>query len=668
MQPVLACYPNQSVLAKSYLDSDKLWVFSFEKIRRKGCFSCSSYISFPSSRFAPNFSPLKTDVKNKVSFYSTRCFNGVLGLDQTCEKVEVGYEEIPNAVQNGRIDVRALTLTLHDAKTADDMAELLKDYPYLPLQVYNCIIRRLGFAQRLDAAFAVVEWLKKNRTLNELIYNSLLSAVKISKRFYKGSEVIDDMRSQGFEPNIVTYNTLMSIYIEVGKTKEIFNLFSQIEASDLSPSLATYRVILSAYKEMEDAYGALELFIKLREKYQMGQMQLQRDSFEEDLERAFVKIENSMVRICLSVMRKWLLKEENNTAEVLRFLSCMDKADVKLDHYFLGRLVWVCTRKEHYMLVEELYERLREPGLEGDLSVSVCNRIIWFMGKAKKWWAALEVFEEMLERGPMPNNFSFELVVSNFIVLLMAAKQRGIYRWPLKLLDKMGERDLTPSNKQWNTMLIACSKVYETEAAVEIFKLMVQKGEKPSVLTYGLLLSSLEKGALYDEAVRVWDQMQKANVKPNVYAYTIMASMYARKGDHDMVDLVLQEMAAARIEPTVVTFNAIISGCAKGRMGAAAFEWFHKMEGRNVKPNEVSYEKVIVALARDGKPKLAHQMYEKACKEGFVLKQRAHDAVFKAGGVGGVSVHMDGLGSYPVEGRKSTQIKSNQSDFCYSSA
>jgi pentatricopeptide repeat protein len=560
-------------------------------------------------------------------------------LEQSSEEVGVDNEKSLNASQNERVDVRALASSLFDAKTADDVEELLQDYPGFsgfPLQGYNSLIRGLGVSRRLDAAFAVVEWLKKNKTLNELIYNSLLSAVKISKEYGKVGDVIEDMKSQGFEPNIITYNTLMAIHIDQRQPKEVFNIIPQIEAAGLSPTLATYSTILSAYKQMDDANGALEFFIKFREEYQKGE--LQRDCCKEDRDREFVKVKDFMVRICASLMRKWLEMEENKTSKVLRFVSCMEEAGVELDQHFFERMFWACKNK-HYTVVQELYKRLRESGLGGDLSVTVYNRIISIMHKARKWQAALEVYEEMLERGPKPNDLSFELFVLNFTSLLTVTKQRILWRWVLGLLDKMHERGMA-STKQWNAILRACSKAGEFDASVEIFQRMVQKGETPTVHTYGVLLSALQKGSLYEEAARVWDHMEKVGVKPNVHAYTILASMHAQKGDHGMVDSVLQQMAEAKIERTVITFNAIISVCAKGRMAAAAFKWFEKMKEMNVKPNAVSYEMLIEALAQDDKPRLAYEIYLQAYREGLVLNKRIYNVVFNAGQIGGFSVDL----------------------------
>ncbi|XP_072981500.1 protein LOW PHOTOSYNTHETIC EFFICIENCY 1, chloroplastic [Typha angustifolia] len=591
--------------------------------------------------------------------------------DKEEEEKVVDYEKNDRSggvksVGKRRVDVRALALSLHNSKTADDVEELLKNYDDLPLPVYSSMIRGLGVDKRLDAAFAVVEWLKRKKETtgsiapNLFIYNSLLSAVKQTEQFDKVKDVLEDMKLQGIVSNIVTYNTLMSIYLEQGKPHEALNVLADIENHGLSPSAITYSVVLLAYKKMNDASGALGFFVKLREKYEKGEIGKDKS---EDWENEFLKLEKFTISICYLVIRQCLVDEENPTGNVLDLLSDMDEALLKLARTDYERLAWACTREDHYTVAKELYRRLRES--DDEISLSVCNHLIWLMGKAKKWWAALEVYEDLLDRGPKPNNLSYELIISHFNILLTAARRKGIWRWGVRLLNKMQDRGLRPGSREWNAVLVACSKASETSAAVQIFRRMVEQGEKPTILSYGALLSALEKGKLYDEALRVWDHMCKMGISPNLYAYTILASLYIGKGNPEMVDSVLHEMSSVGIEPTVVTFNAIITGCAKNNMTSAAYEWFHRMKVQNIKPNKITYDMLIEALARDGKPILAYEMYLRACNEGLNLSSKSFDAVIESCEDYGTSIDLNALGPRPFEKRKNITIRRDMSDFCH---
>ncbi|XP_019183415.1 PREDICTED: pentatricopeptide repeat-containing protein At3g46610-like isoform X2 [Ipomoea nil] len=564
--------------------------------------------------------------------------------------------------RHGRIDVKALAKSLHSAKNADDVEEILRDKGELPLQVCSSMIRGFGKDNKLDSAMALVDWLRRRSKdssgsihPNLFIYNSLLGAAKEAEKYDVVEKVMEDMVLDGINPNVVTYNILMSAYIQQGQELEALNLFEEISRNGLSPSPASYSTALFAYRRLEDGVGAVKFFVEIRDKYG-------KDG-DENWEAEFSKLENFTIRICYQVMRQWLTKPENLSINVLRLLTEMDKSGLVPGRAEYERLVWACTREEHYVVAKELYERIRERSSE--ISLSVCNHVIWLMGKAKKWWAALEIYEDLLENGPKPNNMSYELIVSHFNVLLGAARKRGIWRWGVRLLEKMEEKGLKPGSREWNAVLIACSKASETSAAIEIFKRMVERGEKPTIISYGALLSALEKGKLYNEALQVWKHMLKLGVEPNLYAYTIMASLYTSQGKFDAVNSTLLEMKTRGIEPTVVTFNAIISGCARNEMGSAAYEWFQHMKALNIAPNEVTYETMIVALAEDGKPRLSYELYTRAQNEDMVLSAKAYDAVIRSAQLHRATIDVSTLGPRPPEKpKKKVQTRNSLPQLC----
>lgn len=572
--------------------------------------------------------------------------------------------EVKEKRMGRRVDVRGLAQSLMDAKSVEDVDEVMKDEGKVPLQVFCSIIRGFGREKRLEPAMAVVNWLKMKCKESEdvdcpnlFIYNSLLGAVKQSGELDKVDIVLNEMDEAGISRNVVTYNTLMGIYLEEGRAVEALNLFEDIQRKKLSPSPASYSTALLAYRIMEDAMGALNFFLAMREKYLSGELQKDDD---EDWDHEFLKFKNFTSRICYQVMRRWLVKDGNFSTNVLKLLIEMDKAALPPTREEYERLVWACTREEHYTVAKELYNRIREN--HSDISLSVCNHIIWLMGKAKKWWAALEIYEDLLDKGPKPNRLSYELIISHFNVLLSAARKRGIWKWGLRLLDKMEAKGLKPSSREWNAVLIACSKASETTAAVEIFKKMIERGEKPTVVSYGALLSTLEKGKLYDEAVRVWEHMRKIGVEPNLYAYTIMASVYVGLGKFSLVDYIIQEMVSTGNNPTVVTFNAIVSVCTKNGLAGAAYEWFQRMRSMNIDPNEITYDTLVEALAKDGKPRLAYDLYLRALNEGLKPSAKAYDAILQSSRTFGVTMDISALGSRPPEKKKKVLSRKNLSE------
>ncbi|XP_051140945.1 protein LOW PHOTOSYNTHETIC EFFICIENCY 1, chloroplastic-like [Andrographis paniculata] len=621
---------------------------------------------FPQNRDGMKLTPVHLDEGLGISSK----FNENRENDEDGKDDGIDAEKQGRNGRSTRINVRALAWSLRSAKTADDVEEVLKEKGELPLQVYSTIIKGFGRDKRIESAMAIFEWLKrKNKEAgspiqpNLFIYNSLLGAMKQAECFDFVDEVIGDMAMEGVRPNVVTINTLMGIYIEQGREVKALQLFVEMPNKGLSPSPASYSIVLLAYRRLEDGFGALTFFVEIKDKHQRGEIGKDEEEEEEDWNYEITKLENFTFRICYQVMRRWLAAKDNLRTKVLKLLTEMDKAGLHHGRAEYERLIWACTREDHCVVAKELYSRIREMGT-GSISLSVCNHVIWLMGKAKKWWAALEIYEDLLDIGPKPNNMSYELVVSHFNILLSAARKKGIWRWGMRLLDKMEEKGLKPGSREWNSVLIACAKASQTSAAVQIFKRMVEHDEKPTIISYGALLSALEKGKLYEEALRVWKHMIKVGVEPNLYAYTIMASIYADQGRFDTVDSIIREMGVVGIEPTVVTFNAIITRCAQHNLGNTAHEWFQRMKVENVTPNEVTYEMLIEALASDGKPRVAYEMYLRARNEGLELSCKAYDAVVESSQAYGATIDVSSLGPRPrppPEKKKRGQVRKDES-------
>ncbi|VFQ58574.1 unnamed protein product [Cuscuta campestris] len=594
-------------------------------------------ISLPGFRFQISCSQRK-DSTCTISEQDSPSWNRVPELTQ--------YEEAGKCMRRVRVDVNELAQRLQTAKNADEFEEILKEKDELPVRVYSDLIKVLGKNNGLDSAISLVDWLRRRKTRQEdvssssrvlpyiFIYNNLLGAAKEAEKYNVVEKVISDMSLAGIDPNVVTYNILMSSYIQKGRELEALDLLKEMGDKGLSPSPISYSTALFAHRRLEDAFGAVKLFLEIRDK-----------CYEES---EFPKLENFTTRICYQVMREWMTRRENLSTKVLKLLIEMDKAGIELGCAEYERLIWTCRHEEHYTVCKELYVRIRERNL-GTISLSVCNHVIWVMGKAKKWWVALEIYEDLSDKGPKPNKMSHELLVSHFRILLGAARRRGIWKWAIRLLDKMEEKGLKPGCKEWNDVLISCSKASEISAAITIFKRMVRKGQKPNVVSYGALLSALEKGRLFDEAVQVWKHMVKVGVKPNLHAYTIMASIHCSRGEFDAVNHIIHEMTRCGVSPTAVTFNAVISACARNGMGTAGYQWFQEMKAKNISPNGVTYEMVIVGLANDGKPRMAHELYLRARNEGMVLSAKAYDAVVGSSRVHGVTVDHLTLGVRPPE-------------------
>ncbi|GAB2226068.1 hypothetical protein Drorol1_Dr00021854 [Drosera rotundifolia] len=579
----------------------------------------------------------REDSEGSVGFHE---MNGVMGSNKSPfggngdsdDGEGVGGDDIVEEAASMERVVRGLAKSLQFAKSVEDVERVLEGKGRMSRQAHLGIIRLLGRGKKLDAAIALVEWLKKKSKENDgrdgpnvWIYNSLAAAVKDCGQFEKFEWLMYDMSKNGISPDIVTYNTLMAMYVEQGRSDDALSLFKDLHNKGLSPSPASYSTAMLAYRRLEDGIGAVKLYCTVKEKFLKGELE---GVGNEDWHTEFLLLEDFVGRICYQVIRQWLLRDYDMSTDILKLLTYMDAAGTPPSKNEYERLIWACSREQHYLVVKEFYQRLKKKNYK--LRLSVCNHAIWLMGKAKMWWVALEIYEDMLEKGLKPSPMSYELIKSYFKVMLNEARRSGKWRLAAELLNKMEEKGLKPGNSEWNAVLLACSRPSETAVAAQVFLTMVDRGLKPTTTTYGALLSALEKGKQYDRAFKVWEHMKNLGIKPNIHAYTVMATIYVALGKFHEVDLILQEMISTGVNPTVLTYNAIISCCVRNGLEDAAYEWFDKMRAQNISANEFTYEMLIKAHSKDTKPKLANEMFPRAHEESLSLAAKANDAVIQS--------------------------------------
>ncbi|KAE8657535.1 hypothetical protein F3Y22_tig00116989pilonHSYRG00122 [Hibiscus syriacus] len=87
------------------------------------------------------------------------------------------------------------------------------------------------------------------------------------------------------------------------------------------------------------------------------------------------------------------------------------------------------------------------------------------------------------------------------------------------------------------------------------------------------------------------------------------------------------------------------------------------MKVDNISPNEITYEMLIEALANDGKPRLAYDLYLRAHNEGLNLSSKAYDAVISSSQVYGATTDLSILGPRPPD-KKKVQIRKTVTEFC----
>ncbi len=441
--------------------------------------------------------------------------------------------------------VRALTWAFRGAQGTPAIAAVLEDLRF-SISTFTSVIQKLGMEGNPQAAIALFRWLQEQQqevdnsvehqqslvvpnvepqqslvipnvdqqqsflVPNVYTYNSLLGALKANGCYDFAVRILGEMRDNGIAADLVTYNTVISMYDQLGQHEQALKVFEELKSLGMQPDLFTYRTLIQLLARCGKVEQALDIFCKLKKQQQEEDWVSESQEGSENHSRPELKRERGqrqelatfVVQMCYKRFKAWLADDSSTVRETAILGKRMKVAQVALDAKMCKNLIRACGQREiDHSLVKILYHSMREQHFP--IGVSLCNQVIRVLGKGKKWWAALEVYENMMESGPLPEETTRRLLLSHFQILLNSARKRRIWKWALQLLDKMMEKGIEPDSFAWNAALIACGRANETASAVQVFQQMTEHGQKPGVVSYGALLSALEKGNLLENAEQV---------------------------------------------------------------------------------------------------------------------------------------------------------------------
>ncbi|KAI5065633.1 hypothetical protein GOP47_0020328 [Adiantum capillus-veneris] len=485
---------------------------------------------------------------------------------------------------------------------------------------FTTAIQKLGHWKMVEQAFILFQWLRvqpdPDKQPNVFIVSSLLSAMKACRYFVHFNFVMDEVRRRCMEPNLVMYNIIIECYERQGCHADAMSYFVELVQRSLVPSYPTFKSLLWSAENSLNLRQLLTTFLSAKDAL-----------LEAGMQNAVEELRDAASAICSRIISVGML-ENKGSDYIVRLLEMAEQSTLELSAPHYDQILWDCRSGYMHCAVAK-HVMTQRWKVSPPVDVGLCNHVMQLMGTEKKWWAALEVFENMKEKGPPPDETSYSLIRSQFNFLLKASKERRTCRWNMQLLEKMEAHGIKPDQYAWDTTLVACALKVDPDLAVYVFEKMIEKGHQPNVLSYGALLSTLEKGGLYDRAEQVWKHMRKMRVKPNIRAYTIMISVYGASQKYEELRWLLNEMSAAKVNWTLITYNALITVCAKANNGQGALEWMQKLTGGGFEPDDTSYSQLVIALSKGGQAELAKTMFIRSRQLGLDVSPTAVNCLIK---------------------------------------
>ncbi|XP_059300968.1 pentatricopeptide repeat-containing protein At4g20770 [Lycium ferocissimum] len=501
------------------------------------------------------------DDPNEVSFTAMMC-----GLVET-DQVEEAFEMFRLMQRSGiRIDSVSLSSVLKVCAKGRGSnfswnGETDGDLPSMEGNQVHSLTIKLGFEGDLHVSNSLLDMYAKNGDMEsaEVLFGNLSETSTVSWNVMisgfghnhdkeRAMEYMGKMRGFGVEPDEVTYINMLAGCVKSGDVENGRLIFDSMAC----PSLISWNAILSGYLQNEDHLEALKLFREM-------QFQNQRP-------------DRTTLAIILSSCSEMGFLECGVQVHATS-LKCVSPGDIYIASGLIGMYL-KCGRVEASV---HIFDGLTQADI-------VCwNSLITGLSYNSLDKEAFTFFKRMLQRGMLPNEFSFATTLSCCTKLSSLSQGRQVHGLISKgghandvvvgstLIDmysKCGDVDgarihfdMMPYKNTitWNEMIHGYAQNGRGDEAIFLYEDMIYSGGKPDVITFIAALTACSHSGLVDLGLKIFNSMQQEyGLEPLVDHYTCIIDCLGRAARFSEIEELIDEMPC---KDDSVVWEVLLSSC-----------------------------------------------------------------------------------------------------------
>lgn len=117
----------------------------------------------------------------------------------------------------------------------------------------NIMLKIYQKTDDINAAEAVFKILKKKFKPDIEAFNIMININKRHKNATRVNELLDEMSDAGHQPDIVTANTVLDMYLKIGSFKAAELLYTSMQRYGLTPDKYTHHIMHDVYEKSREA-------------------------------------------------------------------------------------------------------------------------------------------------------------------------------------------------------------------------------------------------------------------------------------------------------------------------------------------------------------------------------------------------------------------------------
>jgi len=396
---------------------------------------------------------------------------------------------------------------------------------------YSSLLSACAAMGKCDQA---LEWFKEIETKcgmrpTVIHYTNLMSALQNSGRWADSIKVYKQMETDGVSADAVAHNTAITACARGGDWEQAWAVFASMKRAGVAPTVVSYNSLISACEKCGQADRALEIFNKMKAAtFTSGSVVLDQQGGGGGQGKTTTAVQPTVVtyNTVISALAKAGRWEQANTVH-----NEMVGKGMRDDAFTLTALITACEKTGQWEKILPLLDQFIKQGVEPN--VVVYNRIITALGNCGQWRMSLAVFEMLKNR---------------------LQQQRG------NAQDEEEEEEEEEEDREHTSgtstpspaSLVAGKKVepYFEETILKSISRAISSlpPVHPDIITFGSLISTLERGGQWKQALEVYNEMVGiAGIKPNGYIFTSLINACELGGQWEAAREVFLAMREADI-------------------------------------------------------------------------------------------------------------------------
>ncbi|GLT79756.1 hypothetical protein SLA2020_512330 [Shorea laevis] len=425
------------------------------------------------------------------------------------------------------------------------------------LLICNSLINMYSRNGRLELAKRVFDLMEDH---NLSSWNSMISSYATQRYLDYAWDIFNAMESSDTNPDIVTWNCLLSGHALHGSWNEVLMILQRMQTTGFRPNAISVTSVLQAVNELEGLFN----FGKEIHGYVI------RNGLDFDAYVGTSLIDMYVKNDCLTSAQA--VFDNMNNRNIVTWNS----------------LISGYSFKGLFQDAKILLNRMEEEGIKPDLVT--WNVLISGYSVCGHSDEALALIRPMKDSGMTPD-------VVSWTALISGSSQNGNYRESLAFFIQMQQEGIKPNSATISSLLRTCGGLSLLQKGKEIHCHCIRNGFTQDRYVATAVIDMYCKSGNLKTAHKVFRTIHNKTLA----SWNCMIMGYAIYGLGKEVILLFDEMLGSGILPDAISFTALLSGCKNSGLVREGWKYFDCMSTvYKVVPTIEHYSCMVDLLGRAG--------------------------------------------------------------------